>query len=165
MLNRLLVSSLLALSVLAVGCVSRQTFVRSNIECYVYDADTRAPIPGAAVFMLYKGRRGETVERGPFLADGDGLAHVVVDEFELKGPIGSRGIEEYYKRSIESRARGYVTATIREHLMHFDTKNIDSLLGGHSLEEKGPYFWYLQKDVPIQSSDPTPTALTPPTRQ
>jgi len=74
----------LSLSALAVslaflsGCYVPQFMPATNIECRVIDVETKKPISGAKLYMVYHGENNSSQKRGPFFTDSDGLGFIDV---------------------------------------------------------------------------------------
>lgn len=80
----------------------------SSIECRVIDDESKKPIAGAELVMIYIGPNADdpTIRRGPFLTDQNGEGHVVVGREILWGG-GSANFGGEYTRQIEVHAAGY----------------------------------------------------------
>ena len=91
------------------GCIvpKRSVMPATSIECQVFDANSRRPIAGATILMVYEGPNGERATEGPFFTGEDGRGRVEVKE----RAIWQKGTDAYfvggYLRRVEVSAAGH----------------------------------------------------------
>jgi len=104
----------------------------TNIECRVIDTETKKPISGAKLYMLYHGEDNRVQKRGPFLTDSDGHGRIDVKEETIWQSGVYAGFSGGQTRSILVEAPGYLDGGYAERLSR------------GLLEKKAPFFFELQ---------------------
>jgi hypothetical protein len=120
------------ISGLFTGCYTPQFMPATNIECRVIDDETKQPISGAELFMVYVGASGQTVKRGPFLSDQNGVGFIKVESEAIWQSGAEAGFAGGHLRHIEVRKTGYEESGFWE--------NFDRGL----LERKAPFTFSLK---------------------
>lgn len=121
------------LAALPSGCYTPQFMPAADIECRVFDESSKTPIAGAEMFMVYVGASGQTVKKGPFLTDQNGIGRIAVAREAIWQSGAETGFSGGYLRHIEVHAIGYKETGYWE---NFDRGQLD---------KKSPFTFYLKK--------------------
>lgn len=80
----------------------------------VLDDETSLPLPGASVYMVYEGPRGELEQRGPFVSDETGRGLISLKKEVLWVSWSEAYFAGGYLRRITAQASGYESGGFRE---------------------------------------------------